>query len=132
MKELQGGKGRKQHMFFSLISLRSVKVSMASQHPLYTSECCALNGYSLATPCGDTGFFRSVVTKKRRESTHARNSPFKIPSKMRACADSRRFFVTTDLKNPVCQSSMHRQEWCKLAFFRILLFRINILEGGAL
>ena len=48
-----------------------------------------------------TGFFRSVVTKKRRESTHARNSPFKIPSKMRACADSRRFFVTTDLKIPV-------------------------------
>ena len=45
--------------------------------------------------------FRSVVTKKRRESTHARDSPFKIPSKMRARAVSRRFFVTTDLKNPV-------------------------------
>ena len=53
-----------------------------------------------------TGFFRSVVTKKRRESTHARNSPFKIPSKMRACADSRRFFVTTDLKNPVLLISL--------------------------
>ena len=45
--------------------------------------------------------------KKGRESTHARDSPFKIPSKMRACADSRRFFffffffVTMDLKIPV-------------------------------
>ena len=41
--------------------------------------------------------FGSIVTKKRRESTHAHDSPFKIPSKTCACADSRRFFVATDL-----------------------------------
>ena len=73
-----------------------------------------------------TGFFRSVVTKKRRESTHARNSPFKILSKMRACADSRRFFVTTDLKNPVYTPS-EKIEGMQLVqpskFFSVTIFR---------
>ena len=60
----------------------------------------------VTTPCmalqlSLQGFSGPLSQKKRRESTHARNSPFKIPSKMRACADSRRFFVTTDLKIPV-------------------------------
>ena len=75
-----------------------------------------------------TGFFRSVVTKKRRESTHARNSPFKIPSKMRACADSRRFFVTTDLKNPVqgFSSWLSKCNFCNFA--HAYLFTAKILS----
>ena len=68
---------------------------------LHLGSPAELNQSMWAQFCVATGFFRSVVTKKRRESAHARNSPFKIPSKMRACADSRRLFVTTDLKNPV-------------------------------
>ena len=48
-----------------------------------------------------TPVFRLVVTKKRRESAHAHDSPFKIPIKMCACADSHRFFVTTNLKTGV-------------------------------
>ena len=48
-----------------------------------------------------TGFFRSVVTKKRRESAHARILEGILNGELRACVDSRRFFVTTDLKNPV-------------------------------
>ena len=48
-----------------------------------------------------TGFFRSVVTKKRRESAHARILEGFLNGELRACVDSRRFFVTTDLKNSV-------------------------------
>ena len=51
---------------------------------------------------GCTGFFRSVVTKKRRESAHARILEGILNGELRACVDPRRFFVTTDLKNPVC------------------------------
>ena len=53
---------------------------------------------NVCVPLVCRGIFRSVVSKKRREFTHARDSPFKIPSKMRACAVSRLYFVTTDLK----------------------------------
>ena len=49
----------------------------------------------------NTGIFRSVVTKKRRESAHARILEGILNGELRACVDSRRFFVTTDLKNPV-------------------------------
>ena len=48
-----------------------------------------------------TGIFRSVVTKKRRESAHARILEGNLNGELRACVDSRRFFVTTDLKIPV-------------------------------
>ena len=50
--------------------------------------------------CG-TGFFRSVVTKMRQGSAHARILEGILNGELRACVDSRRFFVTTDLKNPV-------------------------------
>ena len=52
-----------------------------------------------------TGIFRSVVTKKRRESAHARILEGILNGELRACVDSRRFFVTTDLKNPVYEFS---------------------------
>ena len=57
--------------------------------------------YFNATEIRCTGFFRSVVTKKRRESAHARILEGILNGELRACVDSRRFFVTTDLKNPV-------------------------------
>ena len=72
---------------WSLVSIPALSAPQPCPHP------SVLGQYTV--------IFRSIVTKKRRESTHARNSPFKFPSKMRACADSRRFFVTTDLKIPV-------------------------------
>ena len=65
--------------------------------------------------CSYTGFFRSVVTKKRRESAHARILEGILNGELRACVDSRRFFVTTDLKNPVNLFSCTFQGWCGLA-----------------
>ena len=54
-------------------------------------------------PCtqkrGVTPVFRLVVTKKRQESAHVHDSPFKIPIKMCACADSRRFFCDNQPEN---------------------------------
>ena len=47
----------------------------------------------------NTPVFRLVVTKKRQESVHAPNYfPFKMPTKMCTCANSRCFFVTTNLQ----------------------------------
>ena len=40
--------------------------------------------------------FQLVVQKLRREFTHAQNFLFKIPAQVRACADSRRDFWTTN------------------------------------
>ena len=60
----------------------------------------------LAVSIISTPVFRLVVTKKRRESAHARDSPFKIPIKMCACADSRcRFF---------CDNQVY--QWNNLSF----------------
>ena len=46
--------------------------------------------------------FQLVVQKLRREFTHAQNFLFKIPAQVRACADSRRDFWTTNWKSTVC------------------------------
>ena len=45
--------------------------------------------------------FQLVVQKSRREFAHARNFLFKIPANVRACADSRRDFWTTNWKSTV-------------------------------
>ena len=45
--------------------------------------------------------FQLVVQKLRREFTHAQNFLFKIPAQVRACADSRRDFWTTNWKSTV-------------------------------
>ena len=45
--------------------------------------------------------FQVRCHKKRRESAHARILEGILNGELRACVDSRRFFVTTDLKNPV-------------------------------
>ena len=50
---------------------------------------------------GDTVDFQLVVQKLRREFTHAQNFLFKIPAQVRACADSRRDFWTTNWKSTV-------------------------------
>ena len=64
--------------------------------PLRSQHVC--NGHIVCTLRANTGFFRSVVTKKRRESAHARILEGILNGELRACVDSR---VTTDLKNPV-------------------------------
>ena len=47
-----------------------------------------------------TGFFRSVVTKKRRESAHARILEGILNGELRACVDSRRFFCDNGPEKP--------------------------------
>ena len=47
-----------------------------------------------------TGIFRSVVTKKRRESAHARILEGNLNGELRACVDSRRFFCDSGPENP--------------------------------
>ena len=60
-----------------------------------------------STPCTaivsppHTVDFQLVVQKSRRELAHARNFLFKIPANVRACADSRRDFWTTNWKSTV-------------------------------
>ena len=44
------------------------------------------------------GFSGPLSQKKRRESAHARILEGILNGELRACVDSRRFFVTTDLK----------------------------------
>jgi hypothetical protein len=48
-----------------------------------------------------TGVFRLVVQELRREFARAQDFQFKISTKVRACADSRRNSWTTNLKTPV-------------------------------
>ena len=74
--------------------------SMRKKANLHHSCLCILDWH--------TGFFRSVVTKKRRESAHARILEGILNGELRACVDSRRFFVTTDLKNPVSPHGVAR------------------------
>ena len=47
--------------------------------------------------------FQLVVQKLRREFAHAQNFLFKIKAKVRACADSRRDFWTTNWKSAVAK-----------------------------
>ena len=53
---------------------------------------------------GSTVDFQLVVQKSRREFTHAQNFLFKIPAQVRACADSRHDFWTTNWKSTVAFS----------------------------
>ena len=57
--------------------------------------------YVVYTIYGSTVDFQLVVQKLRREFAHAQNFLFKIKAKVRACADSRRDFWTTNWKSTV-------------------------------
>ena len=65
--------------------------------------------------------FQLVVQKSRREFAHARNFLFKIPANVRACADSRRDFWTTNWKSTVvigsqpCACSLREHAQLKVA-----------------
>ena len=62
----------------------------------FSSQICANQPANLCTVD-----FQLVVQKLRREFTHAQNFLFKIPAQVRACADSRRDFWTTNWKSTV-------------------------------